>query len=106
MLIRAASHVIAGPTPPVMIRSPRRIESLGICLVSFLTARMWVRTEIRVTPSSVRNMGIELGRPEVGMPKHLLHAAQVGAPLEEVGGERMPEKVGMHAGRVEAGLLG
>jgi len=50
-------------------------------------------------------MGIELCRPEVGMPEHLLHAAQVGAPLEEVGGERMPEEVGMDAGRVEAGLL-
>ena len=38
------------------------------------------------------------------MPEHLLHAAQVGASLEEVGGERVAEKVRMDPLRVEPGL--
>ena len=58
-----------------------------MCLVSPLTARMWVRTEIRVTSAGVRNMGIELGRAEVRVTEHLLHAAEIGTPLEEVRGE-------------------
>ena len=44
---------------------------------------MGVRTKIGVTSALIRNMGIELGRAEVGVPEHLLDAAQVGAALEQ-----------------------
>ena len=40
------------------------------------------------------------------MPEHLLDGAQVGAALEQVRRERVPEQVGMHALRVEPRLLG
>ena len=40
------------------------------------------------------------------MAEHLLDAAQVGAALEQVRGERVPQEVRMDALRLEAGLLG
>src|SRR5207247_7840373 len=80
--------------------------SLGICLVSglSLTARVRVRTEVRVTSAGVRNMGVDLGRAQVGVAEHLLHAAQVGAALEQMRGERMAQEMGVDPCGVEAGL--
>jgi len=75
-------------------------------LVSLATARMWVRTEERVTPARIRNMRVELGRPQVGVAQHLLHRAQVGAPFEQVGGEGMAQQMGVDARRIEARLGG
>src|SRR5690242_6815105 len=40
------------------------------------------------------------------MAEHLLNRAQVGASLEQVSGEGMPEKVGVNAGGVETRGLG
>ena len=40
------------------------------------------------------------------MAEHLLDAAQVGAALEQVRGERVAEQVRMDALRLEAGLAG
>ena len=77
-----------------------------MCLVSPLTARMWVRTEIRVTSAGVRNMGIELGRAEVRVTEHLLHAAEIGTSFEEVRGEGVAQEVRVHAGGVEPRLGG
>src|SRR3954447_19077115 len=105
-LTRAASQVIARPTPVVVIRTPTRCGSFGIGLVSCSTARMWVRTEVRVTSARVRNMGVDLGGAEVCVAEHLLDRAQVSASLEEVRGEGMAEEVRMHAGRVESRLRG
>jgi hypothetical protein len=39
------------------------------------------------------------------MAEQLLNGAEVGAPLEQVRGERVPEEVGMDAPRLEAGRL-
>ena len=75
-------------------------------LVSLATARMWVRTEERVTPARIRNMRVKLGRPQVGVAQHLLHRAQVGAPFEQVGGEGMAQQMGVDARRIEARLGG
>ena len=50
-------------------------------------------------------MGIELGRTEVGVAEHLLHAAEVGAAFEEMGGERMTQEMGMDAARLQAGFV-
>ena len=40
-------------------------------------------------------MGVDLRGGEVGMSKHLLHGAQVRAPLEKVGGEGVPQQMRM-----------
>jgi hypothetical protein len=67
---------------------------------------MWVRIEVRITPASVRNMGVDLGCAQVRVAEHLLHRAQVRAPLEEVRGEGMAEEMGVHPGRIEPRLRG
>ena len=40
------------------------------------------------------------------MAEHLLHRAEVGAALEQVRRERVPEEVGVDPLRLQAGLLG
>jgi hypothetical protein len=40
------------------------------------------------------------------MPEHFLNGTEVRASLEQVGGEGVPQQMGVHAPRVEAGLLG
>ena len=51
-------------------------------------------------------MRVELGRREVGVAEHLLHAAQVGAALEQVRRERVAEQVRVDALGLEARSLG
>ena len=67
---------------------------------------MRVRLEIQLPTAPIGYVGVELGRGEVGVPQHLLDGAQVGAALEQVGRERMAQKVRMHALRLEPGLGG
>ena len=50
-------------------------------------------------------MGIELGRSQVRVPEHLLHAAEVCAPFEQMGGERMAQDVGVDALGVQPRLF-
>ena len=40
------------------------------------------------------------------MSQHFLNGSEVRASLQQVGGEGVAQEVRMHAGRVEAGLLG
>jgi hypothetical protein len=40
------------------------------------------------------------------MPEHFLNRTEVGAAFEQVGGERVPQQMGMDAPGVEPGLLG
>src|SRR6202041_2207233 len=40
-----------------------------------------------------RDVGVNLGGRGRGMPQDLLDAAQVGAPLEQVGGRSVPDRV-------------
>jgi len=40
------------------------------------------------------DMGIDLRRRDIGMAEHLLNAAQIGAVVEEMAGEGMPQDVG------------
>ena len=40
------------------------------------------------------DMGIDLGGGDVGMAQHLLDAAEIGAVVDQVGGEGVPEHVG------------
>jgi hypothetical protein len=62
--------------------------------------------EVDLAAPTVGDMRVALGRPEVGMPEHLLYRAQVGSAFEEVRRERMPEEVWVDASRLEPGALG
>ena len=70
------------------------------------TTRMRVRLEVGFAPAPIRNMRVDLGRAEVSVPEHLLHAAQVGSALEQVGRERVPEEVRVDALGLEPCLRG
>ena len=51
-------------------------------------------------------MRIELRGGEVGVAKHLLDAAEIGAAFEQVSRERVSEQMGMDPLGLEPGLLG
>jgi hypothetical protein len=40
-----------------------------------------------------QNMGIDLRGPNVTVAEHGLHAAQIGAPLQEMGRKRVPQRM-------------
>ena len=67
-------------------------------------ARVRVRLEVGIPPPPIRDMGVDLGRPQVGVAEHLLHAPEVGAALEQVGGEGVAEEVRVDTLGVEPGL--
>src|SRR5262245_22973364 len=69
-------------------------------------ARVRVAAEVDVSAAAVRDVCVELGRAEVGVPEHLLDAAEVGAALEQVCRERVPQQVRVDAFRLEARALG
>lgn len=41
----------------------------------------------------VCDMGIDLRRPEIFMPEHFLHRAQISTISKKIGRKRMPERV-------------
>ena len=49
------------------------------------------------------DMGIDLGRRDIGMAEHLLYAAQIGAVVEQMAGEGMTQHVRRQARGVEPG---
>ena len=65
-----------------------------------------MRAEIQLAPPPIGYVRVELGRGEVGVAEHLLNAAEVGAALEQMGGEGMPEQVRVDPQRLEARFLG
>ena len=71
-----------------------------------LWRRVRVRLEVGLAPPPVGDVGVELGRRQVGVAEHLLDAAEVGAAFEQVRRERVAEQVGVDAAGLEAGLLG
>ena len=42
------------------------------------------------------HVGVDLRGGDVHVPEHLLHGTEVGAPLQQVRGERVSERVGRH----------
>ena len=48
-------------------------------------------------------MRVDLRRGDIGMAEHELHAAQVGAALEQVAGEGVAQHVRRDARRIDAG---
>ena len=67
---------------------------------------MRVRPEVRLAAVAVGDVRVPLRRRDVGVAEHLLDAAQVGAALEQVGGERVAQEVRMHAAGLEARAVG
>src|SRR4051812_22356392 len=67
---------------------------------------MRVAAEVDVAPPAVGDMRVQLGRAEVGVAEHLLNAAEVGAALEQGGGERMAQQVRVDALGLEARAAG
>jgi len=54
-----------------------------------------VRGEVQLAPAAVADVGVELGRREIGVAKHRLDASEICTALEQVGRERVPEQVGV-----------
>jgi hypothetical protein len=61
--------------------------------------------EVDLPAPPVRDVRVALGRREVGVSEHLLHAAEIGTALEQMRGEGVAEEMRMHPLRFEAGLL-
>jgi hypothetical protein len=57
--------------------------------------------EVEVAAAAVGDVRVQLGRRQIGVPEHFLDAAQVGAALEQVGRERVPQQVRVHPFRLE-----
>jgi hypothetical protein len=67
---------------------------------------MWMRPEVQLPSPPIGYVGVELGRAEICVSEHLLHGAEIRAALEQVGRERVPQEVRVHAFGLEAGCLG
>jgi hypothetical protein len=92
-----------------LVRIVDRQRALQTWLYGFRTLLpsapcMRVRLEVDVPAAAVAHVRVQLRRREVGVPEHLLDAAQVRAPLEQVGRERVAQEMRMHALGVEACL--
>ena len=62
--------------------------------------------EVQLAAAAIGYVRVELRGREIGMAEHFLNTSQVGAALEEVCREGMPEKVGVNPPRLEPGPLG
>ncbi len=63
-----------------------------------------MRVLIRVEKTLLSDVRINLSRGEAAVSQQLLHAPKIGAPVEEVRGEAVPERVraGSNRGQSEA----
>src|SRR5438105_8317903 len=60
-----------------------------------------MRLEIQLPTPPIGYVGVELGRGQIGVAEHLLDAAQVGAALEQMRRERVPQQVWVDTLRLE-----
>src|SRR3954469_3222015 len=67
---------------------------------------MRVGAEVELSSSAVADMCVELCGRQIRVPQHLLDAPQIGATLEQMCRERVPEQVRVDGARLEAGLVG
>src|SRR4029078_8892848 len=67
---------------------------------------MRVRLEIPLTPPAIGYVRVQLRGGEIGMSEHFLNCPQVGASLEQVRGERVPQEGGVDALGLDPCLVG
>src|SRR4051794_10951791 len=67
---------------------------------------MRVGAEVELASPAVADVCVKLRGRQIGVPQHLLDAPQIGATLEQMRRERVPEQVRVDAARLEAGLVG
>lgn len=82
--------------PLLLVRRPAilvPLEPPGSALGGVVRQRSGVGLGVGGPESFDRDMGVALGRREGGMAEELLDTAQVGAPLQDMGGRRVPEGV-------------
>ena len=81
-------------------------QSLARRNIARPTARVRVGGKVGVPPALVAHVRVQLGRREVGMPEHLLDAAEIGATLQQMRGKRVSEEVGVNSFRFQTGAFG
>src|SRR5690349_15856031 len=90
-----------GVSLPVSWRSSVSLALIG----TTLSAGTGVALGIHLTQPLHRDQRVDLGRRDRGVAEQLLHDAHVRPSVEQVGGERVPQRVGREVS-VEAGPLG
>src|SRR4051794_13092310 len=90
-------------SPVDLYRLHRSLSSMALTFVSKLDflpgyASSGSRMCLCVCALEPRGLypSVDLRRGDRGMPEHLLDRAQVGAAIEQMGGERVPQGVRMH----------
>src|SRR4030095_1908039 len=61
--------------------------------VKFIRSRTGMKPIVHRAQSRLEHVGVNLRRRKVGVPEHQLNGAQVGAALEQVRGEGVPQDV-------------
>src|SRR4029078_12302177 len=74
----------------------RRIVSTSGSSGTHVGSSTRVRLEVDVLEPLARGVGVELGGRDVGVPEHLLYRAQVAAAGQQMGGERVTQRVRAH----------
>src|SRR6266536_4345532 len=62
-----------------------------------------MRLKVEIATAAVGHVRVQLRSRQIGVSEHLLHAAEVGSAFQQVGGERVPEQVGMDPLGLEPG---
>ena len=76
-------------------------ESLSMCIGSGLLAAR-VGVVVHFLQAGLRHVGVDLGGRQALVAEELLDDAQVGASLDEVGGEGVAQSVGVHVAVLDA----
>ena len=103
--------MLTWPSPPMATLPLRRTETMvvprncsmlicpaGVPRFAVFLPRARVSLVVYLGQMLEVKVRIHLGRRDVGVTQQFLHAAQVVARLEQVGGEGMPEQVWIHLG--------
>src|ERR1700759_1537018 len=85
-------------TETEMTNATRYSSALRICsaetsMAATLTSRPGEKPVVEGAQVAARQVRVDLGRADVGVAQHGLHGAQIGAALDEVGRERVPQLV-------------
>src|SRR5947209_19934794 len=85
--VRASSKWVTPPPHPI---------GSGNTLLRTVELGPRVRVEVHLAQAVAGKVRVDLRRPDVGMAEHLLQRAQVAAAGQQVGGERVSERMRAH----------